>query len=302
MADTIAAPQGIAGKLDAERIRLDFPMLGSWIAGKPLVYLDNAASTQKPPPVINRLCRFYTSELAKNDEEHALSQAATRNMGWARQKAAELLHAPSPEQVTFAQNATEALHIIADDLARSVLGPGDEIVLTVLERHSNIIPRLRACEMTGAEIRVTPITPDGDVDLDALGRLLSGRTRGVSVSHVSHALGTVVTVARIAGMARARGAFMVVDGAQATPHLPVDVMEIGCDFYVGCGHKTYGTTSVGILYGKREWLDRYLGERVSAIPGLRVLGSPQEKVCLTSFVPRGAGGSEEARFQHEHVH
>jgi cysteine desulfurase/selenocysteine lyase len=180
-----------------------------------------------------------------------------------RQKTAELLHAPSPEQVTFAQNATDALHIIADDLARSVPGPGDEIVPRVLDHHSNIIPWLQACEMTGARIRVAPITLEGDVKLDALERLLPDGKRVVSVSLVSYAPGTAVPVARTAEMARARSAGVVIDGAQAKPPLPVNVKEIGCNVYAGCrhkisgcSHKIYGPASVSILYGKREWLDR----------------------------------------------
>jgi cysteine desulfurase/selenocysteine lyase len=256
MMDNIPGQRRAVSRIGPEPIRADFPMLSAEVNGHSLTYLDNAASTQKPRVVIKQLCRFYTEEFAKNDEEHSLSQTAIRGMDWTLEKMAALLHTPSAETVTFTQNATDALHIIASGLARSVLREGDEIMLTVLEHHSNIIPWIQACQRTGARIRVAPVTPEGDLDLDALQGLLSERTRVVSVSHVSHALGTVLPVARVAEMARAVGAVMVIDGAQATPHLPVDVQEIGCDFYVGCGHKTYGPTSVGILYGRREWLDR----------------------------------------------
>ena len=252
----VSGQLGTTQPLDPEHIRADFPMLAAEVDGKPLIHLDDAASPQKPRAIIERLCQFYTHKFAKNDEEHALSRAATASVSRARERMAGLFHAPTAETITIAQNATDALHIVAGGLARTVLREGDEIVLTMLEHHPNIIPWIQACQRTGAKIRVALITPEGDLDLKALQELLSTRTRVVAVSHISHAFGTVLPVARIVEMARAVGAVTVIDGAQATLHPPADVQAIGCDFYVGCGHKTYGPTSIGILYGKREWLDR----------------------------------------------
>src|SRR4051794_37505674 len=182
MAQVQARSRGRSGGLDADRLRADFPMLSAKVHGKPLIYLDNAASTQKPASVIERLQRFYTAEYAKNNEEHILSENATKNMQTARERTAGLLGAESSDLVSFVRNATEALHVVADGLARAILQPDDEIVLSTLEHHSNIIPWLHACERTGAKIGVAPVGPEGDIDLEALGSILSRRTRIVSIS------------------------------------------------------------------------------------------------------------------------
>ncbi|WP_019587481.1 aminotransferase class V-fold PLP-dependent enzyme [Deinococcus apachensis] len=248
--------QPLTTALDAARLRQDFPMLTQTVDGKPLVYLDNAATTQKPQVMLDRLLEVYSTGFAKDAEQHTFSRQVTQQIEHTRALVAGFIHAPRAENVVFLQNATEALAVVADGFAQAVLGQGDEIVLTGLEHHANIIPWLIASQRTGARIRVAPVNDAGDVEVEAVTSLLTDRTKVVSVSHVSHVLGTVLPVREITEVAHARGIAVVVDGAQATPHLPLDMGDIGCDFYVMCGHKTYGPTSVGMLYGTDEWLDR----------------------------------------------
>lgn len=241
---------------DPYRIRPDFPMLSQTVHGMPLAYLDNAATTHKPQVMIDQLHRVYTSGFSKDAERHTFSQQITQQIEQTRAKIAEFINAPTSETIVLLQNATEALAVIADGFAQSVLQEGDEILLTELEHHSNIIPWLIAARRTGATIKVVPVTDAGEVHAEAVEARLTDRTRVVSVSHVSHVLGTILPIHEIAAAAHARGIPLVVDGAQATPHLPVDVQDLDCDFYVMCGHKAYGPTSVGVLYGKSEWLER----------------------------------------------
>ncbi|MFB9994910.1 aminotransferase class V-fold PLP-dependent enzyme [Deinococcus oregonensis] len=246
----------VSSSFDAAKWRADFPVLGQRVNGKPLVYLDNAATTQKPRVMIDRLHEVYSNHFAKDAEKHTFSQQLTAQMEEARAKTAQFVGAGSAENIVLMQNATEAIAVLAEGFSKGYLQPGDEIVLTQLEHHANIIPWLIAAESTGAIIKVAPVTDSGEVEVDAVAALLTERTKVVSVSHVSHVLGTILPVREITERAHSRGIPVILDGAQATPHMPLDLQEIGCDFYVMCGHKTYGPTSVGMLYGTSEWLAR----------------------------------------------
>ncbi|AKJ04786.1 cysteine desulfurase/selenocysteine lyase [Archangium gephyra] len=235
--------------LEVERIRQDFPMLHRRMNGLPLVYLDNAATSQKPQAMIERLRSLYAEEYAKVEEGHSLSQHATKVFEEVRAKVARLIHAAEPREIIFTRGCTEALNLISRAFERSRLGPGDEVLITLAEHASNFIPWQMACEDSGATLKAVPVTPSGELDLERFEQLLGPRTRIVAVSHVSNVTGTIYPVKRITEMAHARGIPVLVDGAQAVPHLPVDVRDIGCDFYAGSGHKMGGPSSVGFLYG-----------------------------------------------------
>jgi len=242
--------------LDVQRIRKDFPILARTMRGKPLVYLDSAASAQKPRAVIDAISSFYESSYANiHRGVYELSETATRLHDEARVKVQRLLGAPDPREVVFVRNATEAINLVAASWGRSRLRAGDEVLITTLEHHSNIVPWQLACEAAGARLVVAPVDERGEVPLDALEARLSERTRMVAVAHVSNALGSVLPVAEIAALAHRAGALVLVDGAQAVPRLPVDVRALGCDFYVFSGHKLYGPTGVGCLWGRRELLE-----------------------------------------------
>jgi cysteine desulfurase / selenocysteine lyase len=244
-----------APAFDLDRVRADFPILSREVHGRPLVYLDNGASTQKPRAVIDAVSGCYTGYYANVERGvHTLSQLSTEARERARATIARFLNAASPEEVVLLRGTTEAINLVAVSWGRQTVGPGDEVLITGLEHHSNIVPWQMLCEEKGAALRVAPLDDRGEVLPDEFERLLSPRTRIVAVAHVSNALGTVNPVREMAALAHARGAVVVVDGAQGVPHLTVDVRELGCDFYAFSGHKVYGPSGIGALWGKAELL------------------------------------------------
>ena len=339
---------------DVERIRKDFPILSQEVHGRPLVYLDNAATTQKPHAVIEALETYYATDNANvHRGVHLLSERATQAYEAARSRIRRFLNAAEDREIVFVRGTTEAINLVAQTYGRRMVGPGDEILITALEHHSNIVPWQMLCEEKGAALRVAPIDDAGEVDLDAYERLLGPRTRLVAIAHVSNALGTVLPIDRMIEAAHRKGVPVLVDGAQAMAHVPVDVQALGCDFYAFSGHKVYGPTGIGALYGKAallesmppfqgggdmikavtfektvyndlpykfeagtpniagaiglgaalEYLDglgrdraaayehdllAYGTERLSAIPGVRLIGTAREKASVLSFVMEGA--------------
>jgi cysteine desulfurase / selenocysteine lyase len=254
----VTAPRssGAARPLDVPRIRQDFPILRQQVRGKPLVYLDNAATSQKPQAVIDAVTRFYTSENANiHRGVHFLSERATVAYDQVREKVARFLNAGSSREIIFTRGTTESINLVAQSYARPLLQPGDEILVTGMEHHSNIVPWQLVCQQTGAVLRVVPIDAVGELDLAEFDRLIGERTRLVAVVHLSNALGTVNPVKRLTGMAHARGVPVLVDGAQSAPHLDVDVQDLGCDFFAFSGHKLFGPTGVGVLYGRESLLE-----------------------------------------------
>ena len=245
-----------AAALDVERVRADFPILGLTVAGKPLVYLDNAASSQMPQPVIDRLVHYRTAQHANiNRAVHHLSEIATAEYEAARGKLQRFIHAREAREVIFTSGTTDGINLVAQGWGRSFVHAGDEIVLTVLEHHSNIVPWQMLASERGATIRVVPIDDRGELVLDDYEALLNERTRIVAVGHVSNALGSINPVRRMIALAHARGIPVLVDGAQAAPHLGVDVQELDCDFYAFSGHKMCGPTGIGVLYGRAALLE-----------------------------------------------
>jgi cysteine desulfurase/selenocysteine lyase len=250
---SIRGPQGF----EVERLRRDFPILNQKIHGKPLVYLDNAATTQKPQAVIETISRYYTT-LNSNIHRavHTLSERATAAYEEARVKVQRFLNAREAREIVFVRGATEAINLVAQSYGRAQIRAGDEIILTEMEHHSNIVPWQMLCEQVGAQLKVVPIDERGELILEEYERLLSPRTKLVAVVHVSNSLGTLNPVERIIELAHAVGAVVLLDGAQAVPHIPVDVQALDCDFYCLSGHKVYGPTGIGALYGKAEWLEK----------------------------------------------
>ncbi len=249
---TTAAPG-----LDVSRVREDFPILHQFIHGKPLVYLDSAASSQKPQAVIDAIRRFYSEDYSNiHRAVHQLSERSTRRYEEGRIKVQRFIHAADAREIIFVRGATEGINLVAQSYGRTNIGAGDEIIVSALEHHSNIVPWQILCEQTGAVLRVIPINDDGEVLLDGFERLLSRRTRFVSIAHISNALGTIVPIRKIIQLAHEHNIPVLVDGAQAAPHVKVDVQELDCDFYVFSGHKLYGPTGIGVLYGKRKLLEK----------------------------------------------
>ena len=247
----IMHPTVTKGMYDVARVREDFPILATKVYGKSLIYLDNAASAQKPKAVLDRIQRAYTSEYANVHRGlHYLANVATEAYEGAREKVRAYLNAARPEEIIFTRNATAAINLVAYTFARERLKPGDEIVLSIMEHHSNIVPWHFLRERQGAVIKWAPVDDEGNFLLDEFEKLLTDRTRMVAVTHMSNALGTVVPVKEIARIAHARGIPVLVDGAQGAVHLDVDVTDIDCDFYAFTGHKLYGPSGVGVLYGK----------------------------------------------------
>jgi len=340
---------------DVERVRADFPLLRQRVAdGRPLVYLDNAATTQKPQKVIDAMSRFYAEDNANiHRGVYDLCERATRLYEGARFTAQRFLNAAEAREIVFVRGTTEGVNLVAQSFCRPRLSPGDEVVVSAMEHHSNIVPWQLVCEERGARLRVVPMNARGELVLDGLEDLLGPRTRMLAVTHVSNALGTVNPVREIVARAHARGVPVLVDGAQATPHFRVDVRDLGCDFYTVSGHKVFGPTGVGLLYGRLEHLEAmppyqgggdmirsvsfekttfaapparfeagtpniggaiglaaaldyvvaldwdavgvhegdllaHASETLSAIPGLRIIGTAAQKVGVVSFVLDGA--------------
>jgi cysteine desulfurase/selenocysteine lyase len=336
--------------LDVLKVRRDFPMLQSRMNGQPLVYLDNAATAQKPRQVIDRMSRFLEREYATVHRGiYTFSQESTRECEAARERCRAFLRAERAEEIIFVRGATEAINLVAAGYGRKLLKTGDEVLVTQIEHHSNLVPWQELCREKGLVLKVAPVNDRGELDLEAFQRLLGPRTYFVAVGHVSNALGTVNPVAEIVKMAHHAGAAVLVDGAQAAPHLQVDVRAMDCDFYCLSGHKIYGPTGIGVLYGKYRHLEamdpyqfggdmietvtlerstwakppakfeagtpaiaeivglgaaieyvesvgldairaqeedllRYATEKLSAVAGLRIIGTAEEKASLVSFV------------------
>jgi cysteine desulfurase / selenocysteine lyase len=243
------------GGYDVARVREDFPILSMQIHNKPLVYLDNAASAQKPKAVLDRLHEAYTAEYANVHRGlHYLANAATEAYEGAREKVRAFLNAGRPEEIIFTRSATEAINLVAHTFGRERIKAGDEIVLSIMEHHANIVPWHFLRERHGAVIKWAPVDDDGNFLIDEFERLIGDRTKIVAISHMSNVLGTTAPVREVVRIAHARGIPVLVDGSQAAVHLDVDVREIDCDFYVITGHKLYGPTGIGVLYGKHEHL------------------------------------------------
>jgi cysteine desulfurase/selenocysteine lyase len=258
-------------RFDVERVRADFPILRERVYDRLLVYLDNAATSQKPNAVIQTLVDYYQHDNANiHRGVHLLSQRATDAYEAARTTVQAFLRAPRATEIVFVRGATEAINLVAQTYGRSQVGPGDEVLITAMEHHSNIVPWQILCEEKGAALRVAPIDDRGEVLLDEFMKLLGPRTKIVSFTHVSNALGSVNPVKQMVRMAHAVNAVVLVDGAQAVPHLPVDVQDLACDFYVFSGHKVYGPTGIGVLYGKSALLEQMPpyqggGEMISSV-------------------------------------
>ncbi len=241
---------------EVELVRRDFPILTTTVRGKLLCYLDNAASTQKPQAVLDRLQTYYTSENANiHRGVHHLGELATEAYHGARKKIARFLNAPDPKQVVFTRGTTESINLVAASWGQANLRKGDEILLSVMEHHANIVPWQMVAKQTGAIIRVIPLNEQTALDLNAADQLISNKTRILAVCQVSNALGTINPVRELIARARSVGAVTLIDGAQGVPHLNIDVQELDCDFYAFSGHKVYGPTGIGILYGKKEILE-----------------------------------------------
>lgn len=339
--------------LDIQAIRRDFPVLTQEINGKPLVYLDSAASSQRPRSVIDAISRYYEHDHANvHRGVHTLSQRATDGFEGAREIVRGFINARESKEIIFLRGTTEAVNLVAQSFARPKLGPGDEILISGLEHHANIVPWQLVCEQTGAQLKVIPITAQGEVDFAAFEALIGPRTRLLALAHVSNALGTIVPVERFIAVAKRHGVPVLLDGAQAVPHAKVDVQALDCDFYCFSGHKMLGPTGIGVLYGRKalleamppwqgggdmiltvsfekstynqlpwkfeagtpdiagaiglaaaiDYLDRigmdriasyenelleYATERLTALPGLRIVGTAREKAAVVSFVLEG---------------
>jgi cysteine desulfurase/selenocysteine lyase len=240
-----------APELDVARIRRDFPILDQEVNGKPLVYLDNAASSQRPRAVIDAIREYYEKDHANvHRGVHTLSQRATDAYEGARDVVRHFINAADTKEIIFVRGTTEAINLVAQSFARPRLGPGDEILISALEHHANIVPWQIVCEQTGAKLRVIPISTTGEVDYESFERLIGPQTKLLALAHVSNALGTIVPVERFIARAKALGVPVLLDGAQAVAHGPIDVRALDCDFYCFSAHKMCGPTGIGILYGR----------------------------------------------------
>ena len=256
IAEAVTPDANTVAPYDVEAIRQDFPILSREVYGKPLVYLDNAASAQKPQSVIDTISHTYGNEYANVHRGlHFLSNTATERYEEAREKTRAFLNASSVDEIIFTRSATEAINLVAQSLGVDAIGEGDEIVLSIMEHHSNIVPWHFLRERRGAVLKWAPVHEDGSFDFEAFEALLTDRTRIVAIAHMSNVLGTVTPIKEIVRVAHARGIKVFVDGSQSAVHLPVDVRELGCDFYCFTGHKVYGPSGIGVLYGRKDVLD-----------------------------------------------
>ncbi len=242
--------------LDIESIRQKFPMLSKQINGKPLVYFDSAATNHKPKIVIETLNMLYTREYAQPQKVHELSIRMTNEVENTRKKISDFINAGDEKRIVFTNSCTDGINIVAQGFGRSILNHGDEIILTELEHHANIIPWQVACELSGARILVLSVTADGEIDLDELKSLISDRTKIISISHSSHVFGTVLPVKEVIEIAHQKGIPVLIDAAQSVPHMKIDVKEMDCDYLTFSCHKMGGPAGVGVLYGKTEWLEK----------------------------------------------
>jgi cysteine desulfurase / selenocysteine lyase len=346
-------PDSVTDSIDVARVRADFPILETMVHGKPLVYLDNAATSQKPRAVIDAIMRYYQGTNANvHRGVHYLSETATEDYEGARKIAQQFINAAHSREIIFVRGTTEGINLVAQTLGRTRIGAGDEILITAMEHHSNIVPWQILCEEKGAKLRVAPINDNGELLLDEYANLLSPKTKLVAVTHVSNALGTINPLKRMVELAHAHNVPVLVDGAQAVPHIKVDVQALDCDFYTFSGHKVYAPTGIGVLYGKTALLESmppyqgggdmissvtferttynklpykfeagtpdiagviglgaaltyvenlgienigahehdllvYATAAVSAIPGVRIIGTAREKAAVVSFVVEG---------------
>jgi cysteine desulfurase / selenocysteine lyase len=257
MSATIAAPETAAKSLlDVDKVRADFPILATQVHGHRLVYLDNAATSQKPKAVIDALVRYYESANANiHRGVHYLSQLATEEYEAGRRAVQKFINAAEASEIVFTRGTTEGINLVAHTYGRQHVGAGDEVLVTAMEHHSDIVPWQMLCEERGARLRVAPINDRGELILDELAKLIGPKTKIVALAHVSNALGTINPVKKIVALAHARGVPVVVDGAQAVPHIVVDVQDLDCDFYAFSAHKMYGPTGIGALYGKAALLE-----------------------------------------------
>jgi len=254
MNDTMTAMAKSIG-FNVEKVRKEFPILSKKINGKQLIYFDSAATGHKPKRVIDKLYSFYLEEYGKPNEKHTLGKEATKEMDDARSKVASFIGA-SKKEVIFTKGCTEGINIVAGGFARGILRKGDIVLITELEHHSNIVPWIMACETTGAELRVIPILPSGELDMKVFEKMLTKKVKIISVSHSSHVLGTVLPIREITKMAHKRDIPVLVDGAQYAPYAKIDVKKLDCDFYTFSGHKMGSPSGIGVLYGKSSWLEK----------------------------------------------
>jgi cysteine desulfurase/selenocysteine lyase len=276
---------------DFAQVRADFPILSTEVRGKPLTFLDNGATSQKPISVIEAIDRYYRTENSNIHRGlHYLSEQATDAYESARAKTAKFIGAPDQDEIIFVRGATEGINLIAHGFVETQLSAGDEILITHMEHHANIVPWQIAAEKTGAILKVVPVLDSGDLDMEAYAALLSDKTKLVSVVHISNSLGTINPVREIIDQAHARDIPVLLDGCQSVPHMPVDMAELDCDFFVFSAHKVFASTGVGVLWGKREWLEKF--------PPYQSGGDMIERVDFDGTTYKGIPGKFEAGTPH----